>query len=189
GGGGGGAGGGRRAGRGVRADAGGRRVPRHPAGMNSARRELLASRADVWGFLAEPYHLSDWWPGIVSVQPDRRGFATGARWQVTVISDPLRIGPLRFPRVGRPSGPSAARTLVIKAIEPQQLWAFELHRRVQEGRDRGVTPRSVTVKLRPLADDRTEVEIEVETGGRREPDLARTAADRLYDLVQMAATL
>ena len=157
--------------------------------MTPARRELLASLSDAWGFLAEPYHLSDWWPGVVSVQPDRRGFETGARWQVTVISDPLRIGPLRFPRVGRPTGPSAARTLVITGIEPKRLWSFELHRRVKEGGEKGVNPRSVTVALRPLAEDRTEAAVEVATGGRDEPDLARTAVDRLYDLVQMAATL
>jgi hypothetical protein len=155
----------------------------------SATRELLASLDDAWGFLAEPYHLSDWWPGVVSVQPDRRGFATGARWQLTVISDPLRIGPLRFPRVGRPVGPSAVRTLVITAVEPKRLWSFELHRRVKEGRDRNVAPRTATVALRPLDEDRTQVEIEVETGSRSEADLAQMAADRLYDLVQMAATL
>ena len=157
--------------------------------MTPARRELLASLGDAWGFLAEPYHLSDWWPGAVSVQPDRRGFEMGARWQVTVISDPLRIGPLRFPRVGRPTGPSAARTLVITAIEPKRLWSFELHRRVKEGGEKGVNPRSVTVALRPLAENRTEAAVEVATGAREEHDLARTAVDRLYDLVQMAATL
>ena len=156
--------------------------------MSEATRELLASLDDAWGFLAEPYHLSDWWPGVVSVQPDRRGFETGARWQVTVISDPLRIGPLRFPRVGRPTGPSAARTLVITGIEPKRLWSFELHRRVREGQ-KGAAPRRVTVALRPLADDRTEAAVEVATGARDEPDLARIAVDRLYDLVQMAATL
>jgi hypothetical protein len=156
----------------------------------TATRELLASLDDAWGFLAEPYHLSDWLPGAVSVQPDRRGFEMGARWQVTVISDPLRIGPLRFPRAGgRPSGPSATRTLVITAIEPKRLWTFEMHRQVREGRDRGVAPRIVTVSLRPLAEDRTEVAIDASTGSRDEPDLARTAADRLYDLVQMAAEL
>jgi hypothetical protein len=157
--------------------------------MASASRELLASLDDAWGFLAEPYHLSDWWPGVVSVQPDRRGFATGARWQVAVISDPLRIGPLRFPRVGRPAGPSATRTLVITAVEPKRLWSFELHRRVAEGRDRRVEPRSVTVSLRPLTEDRTEASVTVVTGSREEGDLGRTAVDRLYDLVQMAATL
>jgi hypothetical protein len=157
--------------------------------MASASRELLASLDDAWGFLAEPYHLSDWWPGAVSVQPDRRGFEPGARWRVTVISDPLRIGALRFPRIGRPTGPSAIRTLVIGVIEPKRLWTFELHRRVEEGRDRSVAPRAVTVALRPLADDTTEVSIEVMTGAHEERDLAQTAADRLYDLVQMAATL
>src|SRR5439155_9080387 len=34
-------------------------------------REVLAPREDVWMFLAEPYHLADWWPGIRGVQPDR----------------------------------------------------------------------------------------------------------------------
>jgi hypothetical protein len=155
----------------------------------TATRELLAARHDAWGFLAEPYHLSDWWPGIVSVQPDRRGFADGARWQVTVIADPLRIGPLSFPRAGRPRGPSASQTLVITAIEPEHRWSFELHRHVKEGRDRNVTPRSVTILLRPLTDDRTEVEVDVATGSRQEQDLAQTAADRLYDLVQTAAAL
>jgi len=155
----------------------------------TATRELLAARHDAWGFLAEPYHLSDWWPGIVSVQPDRRGFADGARWQVTVIADPLRIGPLSFPRAGRPRGPSASQTLVITAIEPEHRWSFELHRRVKEGRDRNVTPRSVTILLRPLTDDRTEVEVDVATGSRQEQDLAQTAADRLYDLVQTASAL
>lgn len=34
----------------------------------------------MWLFLAEPYHLADWWPGAAAVEPDRRGFAVGARW-------------------------------------------------------------------------------------------------------------
>ena len=29
--------------------------------------ELLAPVEDVWTYLAEPYHLSDWWPGIATV--------------------------------------------------------------------------------------------------------------------------
>ena len=48
----------------------------------SAARELLAARADVWSFIAEPHHFPDWWPGIGGVQPDRRGVAEGARWGV-----------------------------------------------------------------------------------------------------------
>jgi uncharacterized protein YndB with AHSA1/START domain len=51
-------------------------------------RDLIASRADVWAFLAEPSHLSDWWPGITSVRPDRRGLAPGARWEVVGPSSP-----------------------------------------------------------------------------------------------------
>jgi len=47
-----------------------------------AQRELLASRGDVWSLLAEPRHLSDWWPGYTTIRPDRRGLAEGARWEV-----------------------------------------------------------------------------------------------------------
>jgi uncharacterized protein YndB with AHSA1/START domain len=48
----------------------------------TAERELQAPVEDVWLFLAEPHHLADWWPGIAAVEPDRRGFAVGARWTV-----------------------------------------------------------------------------------------------------------
>ena len=47
-----------------------------------AARRLLAPREDVWAFLAEPHNLADWWPGIAAVEPDRRGLAAGARWQI-----------------------------------------------------------------------------------------------------------
>lgn len=47
-----------------------------------AERELLAPPEDVWALLAEPRHLSDWWPGYTTVRPDRRGLAPNARWQV-----------------------------------------------------------------------------------------------------------
>jgi uncharacterized protein YndB with AHSA1/START domain len=47
-----------------------------------AERELLASREDVWAFLAEPTRLADWWPGVQGVHPDRRGLAPGARWRI-----------------------------------------------------------------------------------------------------------
>jgi len=57
----------------------------------TASRTLLASRSDTWEFLSEPYNLADWWPGIAGVQPDRRGLAPGARWQVTA---PNTVEPL-----------------------------------------------------------------------------------------------
>ncbi|HEX9352077.1 MAG TPA: SRPBCC family protein [Gaiellaceae bacterium] len=47
-----------------------------------AQRELLAPRGDVWSLLAEPRHLSDWWPGYTAIRADRRGLAEGARWDV-----------------------------------------------------------------------------------------------------------
>jgi uncharacterized protein YndB with AHSA1/START domain len=47
-----------------------------------AERELLATPGDVWALLAEPRHLSDWWPGYRTIRPDRRGLEPGARWEV-----------------------------------------------------------------------------------------------------------
>jgi hypothetical protein len=157
--------------------------------MTPATRELLAPREDVWKFLVEPYHLSDWWPGVVSVEPDRRGFTVGARWQLQVVADPLRFWIVHFPRVGRPSGPTGSRILVIDKIDPPERWAFSLFRRVAGDRDRNVRPRTVEVMLRALAGDRSEVAITSMIGTTPEPTLARTAADRLYDLVQTAATM
>lgn len=60
-----------------------------------AEKNLLALPRDVWPLLAEPRHLSDWWPGYTAVQPDRRGLAVGARWQITRTDRP---GLLRRPR-------------------------------------------------------------------------------------------
>jgi uncharacterized protein YndB with AHSA1/START domain len=57
----------------------------------SATRELLASRDDVWAFIAEPHHFSDWWPGIAGVRPDRRGLAEGARWEVHGFDQPTLL--------------------------------------------------------------------------------------------------
>ena len=62
------------------------------ANERAVARAAARSRADVWGFLAEPYHLSDWWPGIVGVEPDRRGFAPGARWKVRLQTQGVFIG-------------------------------------------------------------------------------------------------
>jgi hypothetical protein len=59
-----------------------------------AERELLAPVEDVWKLLAEPHHLSDWWPGYGSIRPDRRGLAPNARWQVMRSGQP---GLLRKP--------------------------------------------------------------------------------------------
>ena len=81
----------------------------------AASRELLASRADVWGFLSEPYHLPDWWPGLGGIQPDRRGFAPGARWQIQAGARPSLL-----------RRPGAAGIILIRAVEPERHLAFQL---------------------------------------------------------------
>ena len=80
-----------------------------------AARELLAPREDVWAFLAEPRHLADWWPGVAAVEPDRRGLAAGARWQIRGTNRPS------FFRSPNPSG----MLLVLAAARPERL-VFQL---------------------------------------------------------------
>ena len=130
--------------------------------MRSAERELLAPRADVWAFLAEPYHLADWWPGITGVEPDRRGFAVGARWKVIVAARNVFIGTR-----------SRETMLLVRAIEPYERFAWHV-----------LSPKTdAEVTLSVLAPDRTLVRI---SSSRGSPALA---AARLYDLVQTAASL
>ena len=81
----------------------------------AASRELLAPRADVWAVLSEPYHLPDWWPGLGGVQPDRRGFAPGARWQIQSGERPSLL-----------RRPGAAGVILIRAVEPEHRLAFQL---------------------------------------------------------------
>jgi hypothetical protein len=131
----------------------------------SASLELLAPRADVWSFLAEPYHLTDWWPGITGVEPDRRGFAPGARWKAIATVRTLLLGSRRVETV-----------LLIREIETLERWSWHL-----------VASRlDVEIRLRSIAADRTEVTVTTGTGRGALPTLA---VKRLYDLVQTAASL
>jgi hypothetical protein len=132
--------------------------------MKTASRELLAPRADVWGFLAEPYHLSDWWPGILGIEPDRRGFAPGARWKVRLQTQNVFTG-----RRERET------MLLVAAVEPFERWTWHLL----------AGKLDVELRLRALSADRTLVTCT--TSGRRR--LPEQALLRLYDLVQTAATL
>ena len=130
--------------------------------MTEASRELLAPRADVWAFLAEPYHLSDWWPGITGVEPDRRGFAPGARWKVHATKRNVFVG-------RRP----LETMLLIREIEPYERWTWHL-----------LAPKTdVEIRLRAAGEGRTTVT--VSTTGRD----AAVAVNRLFDLVQTAAEL
>jgi uncharacterized protein YndB with AHSA1/START domain len=138
-----------------------------------ASRELLASRADVWVFLAEPYHLADWWPTISTVRPDRRGLAPGARWDVVGLSTPTM-----FRRA------NATGLAIVKVVELHErvVWTLTADRL------------DVEVRLRQAAPDRTMVTVAVEGGWRpegfgRPRALPRAAVDRLHDLLQTAAAL
>jgi uncharacterized protein YndB with AHSA1/START domain len=135
-----------------------------------AMRELLASRQDIWGLLTEPYHLADWWPGVAGVQPDRRGSAAGARWQVVAGREPTL-----FRR------PETTGTLVITAADPPNLFAFHL----------AADKLDVRVELEATAAARTRATLTVEgpwlIAYRR--TLARRALSRLHALCQTAATL
>ena len=81
----------------------------------SASRELLAARKDVWSFIAEPHHFPDWWPGIGGVQPDRLGFAEGARWGVTGVERPTL-----FRR------PASSGMLLVRGVETPERFAWTL---------------------------------------------------------------
>jgi hypothetical protein len=128
--------------------------------VSTATLELLASRTDVWAFLAEPYHLPDWWPGITGVEPDRRGFAPGARWKVLATKRNIIAGP-------RPT----ETMLLIRDIDEYERWTWHL-----------LKPKTdVEIRLRS-AGDRTLVTVITNRGS------ASRAVKRLYDLVQTAAT-
>jgi uncharacterized protein YndB with AHSA1/START domain len=138
-----------------------------------ASKELVASRADVWALLAEPHHLSDWWPGIHVVRPDRRGLAPGARWEV--------VGPPQ-PTLFR--GANATSVLVVERVEPYEAVAWRL---VPDRLD-------VEVRLRAVDAERTVATVVVEGPWRPEVlgsprRLPRDALNRLYALCQTAANL
>ena len=135
----------------------------------TAARELLASREDVWRFIAEPAHFADWWPGIADVVQDRRGFAEGARW--TIHADDR-------PTLFRRSGYSG--TLLVTAIEPYRRFAWTLTG------DR----LDAELVLEQRSEDRTRAFLEISAAWlvsipRRLP---RRALERLYRLLQTAAS-
>ena len=134
----------------------------------AAQRELLASRDDVWRFLAEPHNFADWWPGIGGVVPDRRGLAPGARWEVRGTGKP---GFIRKPD-------ATGRLLILKVEPPQRIgWQF-----TGDGID-------AEIELTEKSPDRTTAVLTVNgpwlIGLRR--SLPRNALNRLHALCQTAA--
>jgi carbon monoxide dehydrogenase subunit G len=104
----------------------------------AADRIIAAPIDDVWSFLAEPYNLADWWPGVSGVEPDRRGLAPGARWKV--------IGPNEPSYFRRPQ---ATGTLVVLDVAPRERIAFQLtgDRIDADLRLRAIDERSTEVSL------------------------------------------
>ena len=138
-----------------------------------ASHEVLAPREDVWRFLAEPFHLADWWPTISAVRPDARGFREGARWEV--------VGPTS-PTLFRKAGSTGFA--IVKTIELHErvVWSFTAERL------------DVEVRLGSPSPERTLVTVAVEGSWRPEAlgrprALPKVAAYRLYELVQTAASL
>jgi len=142
----------------------------------AADRVLLAPVEDVWAFLAEPYHLSDWWPNIGGVEPDRRGLAPGARWAIRG-SDVLPVGVFAFgPSMFR--RPGAAGTLLVTEVVRGRRIAFQL---VNERM-------AAELELEQVEAARTRVVLVVEAGwGTVRRSFPQRALARLYDLVQTAA--
>jgi len=136
-------------------------------------RELLASRSEVWSFLAEPYHLADWWPRIASVRPDHRGLAPGGRWEVVGSNKPTLLH--------KAYGKGLAIVKVVDLHE-RVVWTLTNERLDLE------------VRLRVAAPDRTIATVAVQgpwrpEGFGRPRAVVRAAADRLYELVQTGASL
>jgi uncharacterized protein YndB with AHSA1/START domain len=134
----------------------------------AAERTLLAPVEDVWAFLVEPYNMADWFPGVSGVQPDRRGLAPGARWQV--------LGP------DRPSWfrkPDAAGTLLVLDVVPMSRLSFQLTGQRLDAE----------LELAPLEDGTTRANLVVEAPFMAvNRGFAHQALGRLYDLVQTSVT-
>jgi hypothetical protein len=136
----------------------------------AASRELLASQDDVWSFLAEPRHFADWWPGVAAVQPDRRGLAEGARWEVRTADRPTLL------RRATSSG-----MLLVRGVRRPELFAWTL------------TGDHIDAELRLEArgDERTLAVLDLEApwlfGFSR--SLPRRALTRLHALCQTGADL
>ena len=139
-----------------------------------ASRELLAPREEVWRFIAEPHHLSDWWPGVRGVRPDRRGLAPGARWQLTAGA---QTGGLigAFLR-----SPEAAGTLVVLDVRTDEfVRLLFVDDRIE-----------AEILLEAARESRTRVTLAIEGPWLRvNRSLPRRALSRLYALCQTAAEL
>ena len=129
----------------------------------AAERVLFAPLEDVWTFLAEPFNLSDWWPTISGVEPDRRGLAPGARWKVVAPSEPSL-----FRR------PQASGTLIVLDVVPMRRIAFQLPAEHVDAE----------LELEPVDENRTKAVLTVEGSWLMRGSFPRRALDRLDSLLR-----
>jgi hypothetical protein len=111
--------------------------------------------------LAEPLHLPDWWPGLLAVEPDRRGFAPGARWCATVTRRNPFLGARRV-----------ETALLLRDVDLYERWTWYL-----------VNPR-LEVEIRLAAAGEGETQVTVTTSRGR---IASDAVARLRELVRTLA--
>jgi uncharacterized protein YndB with AHSA1/START domain len=140
----------------------------------AATRELLAPREDVWKFLAQPYHLSDWWPGVHGVRPSRQGLAPGARWEVTVRPQGRGILGTFL------GGPHTTRTLMVLDVRTNELVRFIF---AEDGLE-------AELVLESTGHDHTQATLTIDGAWlRRNASLPRSALNRLHSLCQTAPEL
>jgi uncharacterized protein YndB with AHSA1/START domain len=135
--------------------------------------ELQSDRRDVWALVAEPYHLPDWWPAYTGVNPDRRGLAENARWQVIRNVSP---GFLRTPE-------GEGLIVITRVLEGWELRWHDVKQEIEAG-----------VKLDNAGTGRTRATTFVEGAWLRlvaegARGLPKSALTRLRDLCQTAAGL
>ena len=133
----------------------------------AADRTLLAPVDDVWAFLAEPYNLPDWWPGVSGVEPDRRGLAPGARWRVVGPNQPTYF---RRPQMNG--------TLLVLDVVPLKRFSFQIvYDRVE-----------ADLTLQALDERRTKASLVVDAGWLAvKRTFPHEALTRLHDLLQTGA--
>ena len=129
----------------------------------AAERVLCAPLEDVWTFLAEPFNLSDWWPTISGVEPDRRGLAPGARWKVVAPSEPSLF-----------RKPQASGTLIVLDVVPMRRIAFQLPAEHVDAE----------LELEPVDENRTKAVLTVEGSWLMRGSFPRRALDRLDSLLR-----
>ena len=134
----------------------------------AAERVLLAPLEDVWTFLAEPYNLSDWWPSISGVEPDRRGLAPGARWRVVAPNEP-----------GLFRRPQAAGTLLVLDVVPMRRISFQLPAERLDAE----------LELEPVDEKRTKVVLTIEGSWLLRGSFPRRTLDQLHSLLRTGEEL